>query len=269
MAEVAIVISVNKNPQIYRHGPLGTFIVPPKTEKGIGMLIIREMGEIQDMGSNQTRRSEPIPAKKLALDLIKSFSILNGKGEQLGLLLCAADPDVPKALARAEQEERDYLAVNPGKLEQEKNPVTKVLELSKSFHPKVEDQKIKLSEAVQRERLKFEAECRKLVTAEEIRTAETNLTSYYQRLCRDADRMWSIESERREINLQHQEAAAELHYEKPWASSPQAHQDCPACGMAVKREVAICSHCNAVLDDEKAKKFKVGPYAPQFAQAAK
>jgi hypothetical protein len=34
--------------------------------------------------------------------------------------------------------------------------------------------------------------------------------------------------------------------------------DCPACGEKVKPGVAVCRHCSAILDDEKAAKHGLG-----------
>src|ERR1700689_2983607 len=100
MAEASIVINVKNQPHIYSKGPLGIFKVPEADENGFGMLVVRPMGEIQDIGSMQSRGNEPTPALKLCKD------ILGEKGKQMGLLVCKADPDVPKSLEKAEQAER-------------------------------------------------------------------------------------------------------------------------------------------------------------------
>ncbi len=37
--------------------------------------------------------------------------------------------------------------------------------------------------------------------------------------------------------------------------------DCPACGEKVKTGVAVCKHCHAILDAEKAAQHGLGPSA--------
>src|SRR5271156_483202 len=98
MPEVAIIINVRKEAHLYRRGPLGTYIVPPMEEGKFGFLVVRSEAEIQDIGSGgQSRRRDLIPAKKICLDII------GAKGKDMGLLICEAELDVPKAVERAEQ----------------------------------------------------------------------------------------------------------------------------------------------------------------------
>ena len=49
-----------------------------------------------------------------------------------------------------------------------------------------------------------------------------------------------------------------LGVEREWAYVPMRMNDCPACGEKVKQGVAVCKHCAAILDAEKAAKHGLG-----------
>ena len=40
--------------------------------------------------------------------------------------------------------------------------------------------------------------------------------------------------------------------EREWAYVPMRMADCPACGEKIKSGVAVCKHCHAILNAEKA-----------------
>jgi len=262
MAEVALIINVNKKDFIYRRGPLGTYVVPGKGKGKFGLLIVRPMGEVQDIGGNQVRRGEPVPPAKLCKD------ILGEKGLKMGLLVCAAEPDEPRSLLKAEAIERDYLEEHPGKVEQTKNARLKMM-MSETVRSQREIETIeKNALKVEEETIAFREHCEKLVKASEIAEAVKNLTAYYQSLCQEGDTLWAVENTRREIGLHHQDAAVEMGYEPPWASTPGMKMDCPACGAKIKPDVAICLRCEAVVNDAKARQFKVGPYKVLATQPA-
>jgi hypothetical protein len=125
----------------------------------------------------------------------------------------------------------------------------------------------KLSARVQEEREKFDAACRKMVKPGEVAKAQSIREQYCKDLCREADGYYDVENMRKEIQAHHQEAAREIGYEAEWCKQLSVREDCPACGQKVKKGVAICAHCGAVLDDKKAREFKVGPYAQQAQPA--
>jgi hypothetical protein len=259
--EVAMVINVAARPHTCSRGPLGTYTVPGMTDGEFGLLVVRPEAEIQDIGGGQTRRGDRIPSRKLAADII------GAEGEKRGMHICSAEPDVPASLERAENEERAFLASNPGELSNRLNQISKMREFKTVRDPDERKQMEKLSARVQEEREKFDAACRKMVQPKEVLATQGRLTAYYQSLVKEADRLWAREATKSEVNEHHKEAAIALGYEPPWNYTPGVSEDCPACGQKVKKGVAICAHCNAILDDKKAREFKVGPYAQQAQPA--
>ena len=70
--------------------------------------------------------------------------------------------------------------------------------------------------------------------------------------------MWARGHSFREISDLHRRAAIALGVEREWAYVPTRMAECPACGERVKPEVAVCKHCGAILDAEKAAKHGLG-----------
>src|SRR5271155_2186521 len=91
-------------------------------------------------------------------------------------------------------------------------------------------------------------------TAEELAAAATRRDDYYQRLVSEGDTMWARGHSFREISDLHRRAAIALGIEREWAYVPMRMAECPACGEKVKPGVAVCRHCRAILDAEKAAK---------------
>ena len=98
-------------------------------------------------------------------------------------------------------------------------------------------------------------------TAEELAAAVARRDAYYQKLIGEGDVMWARGHSFREISDLHRRAAIALGVEREWAYVPMRMNDCPACGEKVKPSVAVCKHCGAILDAEKAAKH--GLSAPQ------
>jgi uncharacterized OB-fold protein len=69
--------------------------------------------------------------------------------------------------------------------------------------------------------------------------------------------MWARGHSYREISDMHRRAALSLGVERDWAFVPQKLIECPVCGEKVKPQVAVCKHCKAVLDPEKAAKHGI------------
>lgn len=88
-----------------------------------------------------------------------------------------------------------------------------------------------------------------LASAREIRDA------WHQQLVAEADEMWARGHSYREISDMHRRAALAMKVEREWAYVPQRSVDCPACGEKLRPGVAICKHCNAVLDAARAAKY--------------
>ena len=90
--------------------------------------------------------------------------------------------------------------------------------------------------------------------AEELSTARERRDAFYHRLIGEGDTMWARGHSFREISDLHRRAAISLGVEREWAYVPMRMSDCPACGEKVKQGVAVCRHCAAILDAEKAAK---------------
>lgn len=95
-------------------------------------------------------------------------------------------------------------------------------------------------------------------TAEELASAAVRRDAFYQRLVTDGDTMWARGHSFREISDLHRRAAIALGIEREWAYVPIRMVECPACGEKVKPGVAVCKHCGAILDEEKASKHGLG-----------
>ena len=87
---------------------------------------------------------------------------------------------------------------------------------------------------------------------EELATATERRNRYYQGLIAEGDMMWARGHSYREISDLHRRAAISLGVEREWAYVPMRTVECPVCGEKVKAGVAVCRHCQAILDREKA-----------------
>jgi hypothetical protein len=93
---------------------------------------------------------------------------------------------------------------------------------------------------------------------QELAASTLRRDTYYHRLVSDGDTMWARGHSFREISDLHRRAAIALGVEREWAYVPTRMAECPACGERVKPEVAVCKHCGAILDAEKAAKHGLG-----------
>jgi hypothetical protein len=89
-------------------------------------------------------------------------------------------------------------------------------------------------------------------TSEELAAAVARRDAYYHRLIAEGDTLWARGHSFREISDLHRRAAIAIGAEREWAYVPMRLSDCPACGEKVKSGVAVCKHCGAILDAEKA-----------------
>ena len=89
---------------------------------------------------------------------------------------------------------------------------------------------------------------------DEVECAAARRDAFYHRLISDGDTMWARGHSYREISDLHRRAAIQLGVEREWAYVPIKVSECPACGEKIKTGVAICKHCHAILDSEKAAK---------------
>lgn len=84
--------------------------------------------------------------------------------------------------------------------------------------------------------------------------------AWYRQLVTEADEMWARGHSYREISDMHRRAVMAMKLEREWAYVPQRSVECPACGETLKAGVALCKHCGATLDaDRAAKYFPNGP----------
>lgn len=93
---------------------------------------------------------------------------------------------------------------------------------------------------------------------EELAAAVARRDAYYHRLIAEGDIMWARGHSFREISDLHRRATLALGIEREWAYVPVKMSECPACGEKVKSGVAVCKHCSAILDAEKAAKHGLG-----------
>jgi hypothetical protein len=98
-------------------------------------------------------------------------------------------------------------------------------------------------------------------TPEELAAAIMRRDAYYHRLITEGDTLWARGHSFREISDLHRRAAMAIGAEREWAYVPMRLSDCPACGEKVKTGVAVCKHCRAILNPEKAAQHGLGPGA--------
>ena len=104
-------------------------------------------------------------------------------------------------------------------------------------------------------------------TAEELTASSARRDAYYHRLIADGDTLWARGHSFREISDMHRRAAIALGVEREWAYVPTRTSECPACGEKIKIGVAVCKHCHAILDAEKAAKHGLGAASSAAAEA--
>ena len=102
-------------------------------------------------------------------------------------------------------------------------------------------------------------------TSEELVAATARRDAFYHRLIGEGDTLWARGHSFREISDMHRRAALALGVEREWAYVPMRMSECPACGEKVKSGVAVCKHCHAILDAEKAAQHGLAQSAPATA----
>lgn len=256
MSQAAIIINVSDQPQVHSNGLSGTWIVQGRSGKeDFAMLVVYPTIEIQDIG-DQRRVNHLLKAKPIAIDIVGLLSDAAAHGigekggkEKWGLLLCEAEPDLPKDLLAAWEEEIDFLNDNPPDVKYRRDPKTKANVATNIEPESVKERKEELSFRVQELRLKFESECRKLVQESEVSRAKRSMLIHDQMLVATADRMWARPSEQANINELHRAACTRLGQERPWSYIPQQLIDCPGCGGKIKENVLTCGHCGGWLSE--------------------
>ncbi len=101
----------------------------------------------------------------------------------------------------------------------------------------------------------------------ELRDAALRRDAYFYEQVEQADALYARAPNRPElISDVQRRAARQLGLDRPWLVKIAPMQDCPVCGDPVKVGVAMCRHCGAVLDAEKAARYSV--HAPAGVSAA-
>lgn len=256
MSQAALIINVSDQSQIHSNGLSGTWhVVGRKKDENFSLLTVYPTMEIQDIG-DQRKATHWLKAMPLALDIIgaRSDAAAHGVGvrgskEKWGLLICEAEPDVPKSLLEAIEVEAEFLTLNRPEVRYKRDAVTKANVAINVYEPGIADSLIKLSERVQGERVEFENECRRLVQKSEVARAKMALRSEDQRLVAEADRMWARPQEQQNINELHRMSCARLGQERPWCYLAQQLVDCPGCGKAIKENILSCPYCGGWLEE--------------------
>jgi hypothetical protein len=257
MSQASIIINVSGQDHLHSNGLSGTWIVPAKkSDEQFGILVVYPTAEIQDIGDSR-KTVHWLKAKPLALDIVGMRSDaaahgvgLSGNKEKWGLLLCEAEPDLPKELLDAQEAEMEYLNAHPPDIKMRVDPISKATVATNLYNsePGEFDKRVELALTIQLLKEQFVADCRKLVSTAEIAKAKRNRQQECQRLIAEADRMWARPAEQANINELHRNACTELGQERVWCYTPKQLVPCPACAGMIPEGVITCSHCGGILD---------------------
>ena len=247
MQDARIVINVSDVDYSHHNGLAGNYVVPA-AQKGeqFGMLVIYNAREVQDVGNQKTTEHWPT-STSVGKDVTGDNSdatahVLGARGgaQKWGILLCEANPDIPRELLEAEQEQIQFLNTNRPEIKQRRDPQTKMMLAVTIWPPELKNHVEELSANVSRLRSKYLAECRKLVTKEEVARAKKNMQAEDARLVAEGDVLWNgNELSKRNISELHKGACRRLGQTRPWSYSPEQLVDCPGCGAK------MFSRCNA------------------------
>jgi hypothetical protein len=98
-------------------------------------------------------------------------------------------------------------------------------------------------------------------TKEELDAAKAKLTQTMVELVAQADKIaMQGPLEAKNIGEHHRKAAKFLNQKRDWSEVSGQLDQCPACFESINPGSAVCKHCEAVLDDDRARKFRLGPY---------
>jgi hypothetical protein len=247
MAQASIIINVSELEFTHYNGLSGQHVVPSKKpDEQFGILIVYPTPEIQDIG-DERRTIHWLKSTPLAKDIAGMRSD-DGNYTRFGVLLCEAEPELSKELLKAIEDEIEFLNENPPdvKYKKQKDGIMGAINVESD---EVKREKVRLSNAVQKFRQKFERECRSLVTREEVAKARQTMLSTYAQLVSDGDTLWAgNEIDRRNISELAKRACRALGLERPWCYAPVQQFPCPGCGKPCRENVITCGSCGAVFD---------------------
>lgn len=255
MSQAALVINITEEEHQVALGLAGQHVIPGKKPKEkFALLVIYPTVEIQDVGENR-RVNHLLKAVPIARDIagLTSDATAHSMGQRggrakWGVIMCAAQPDLPKELLEAMDNEIEFLNANPPDVKYRRDPITKATVAVNIEDDATKKEKIRLSYAVRDLRKEFEMECAELVTNEELQEAKKALQQEDQRLVAEGDRMWARPEEHKNINELHRKACIRLGQERPWCYIALQLIDCPGCGGKVKENILLCPHCQGWLD---------------------
>ncbi|HEX3156796.1 MAG TPA: zinc ribbon domain-containing protein [Candidatus Angelobacter sp.] len=257
MSQAKIIINVSAEEHSHSNGLSGTLVVPAKTaNEEFAMLVVYPTPEIQDIG-DQRKTVHWLKAGPLAMDVVGLRSDAaahtmgsTGTKEKWGLLLCEAEPDVPKELLSAQELEIEFLDDNAPDYKMRKDKKSGAIVQVDVSPVEIQERKSELSAAVETLRKKFERHCRTLVQAKEVALAKKNLLKEDARLVAEGDAYWAgNEQDKKNINAIHRRACIRMGQERPWCYVPQNLIDCPGCGAKIKENILSCPHCAGFLDE--------------------
>lgn len=251
MAQARIIINVSDQEHSHSNGLSGTWTVPAKQpNEQFGQLVIYDRSEIQDLGENRrTQNHDWANAPELAKSIMGIGSHAGSK-EKWGLLLCEAEPDLPRELEKAIAEETAYLNKHVPQAVFVKDQESGALVATNKELESVTRRKQDLSDLVQELRRAFEKDCRKLVQKSEVVRASTNLLLEDQRMIAQGDQIWAgPEPGRINISELHKNACIRLGQQRPWCYIPQQLVACPGCGAMIKENILSCPQCTGWLDE--------------------
>src|SRR5258708_5413262 len=211
MSQARIIINVSNEDHAHANGLSGTWVVnAKKPNEDFGVLVVFPVPEIQGVGDRR-KTVHWLKASPLAMDIVglRSDACAHAPGspgtkEKWGLLLCEAEPDVPKELLQAQEVEIEYLNENPPDYKSRKDNKSGAIVQIDVSPLEVQQKKVELSERVQSLRRSFEGQCRKMVAKAEVIRARENLSREDARLISEADSIYAgPETGRANINEIH------------------------------------------------------------------
>src|SRR6266550_2493730 len=249
MAQASLIINLSDIPFTHGNGLSGQHVIPAKQpDEEFALLVVYPTPEIQDIG-DERRTVHWLKSTPLAKDICGMRSE-DGKYTRLGVLFCNAEPDLPKELLTAIEEEIELLNDNPPDVKYRKTKEG-VMAAINVEEPDVRKAKIRLSATVQKERQKFEKYCRTLITKEEVALARRTMLETAAKLVSDGDTLWAgNEMDRRNISELAKWGCRLLGLERPWCYQAVQQFPCPGCGKPCRQDVITCGSCGAVFDRE-------------------
>ena len=257
MSQAAIIINVSDQVHMHHNGISGQFSVPGRKEgEQFGILVVFPTPETQDIGDNK-KTTHWLKALPIAKDVIglRSDSAAHGFGdtgtkEKWGLYLCEAEPDLPKVLLKAVEDEMEYLSKKRPRYAYEKDEESGAMCVIDISAESVQTKKRELSAQVEKLRNEFIEEFKGLVQKKEVLKAKQRMQQEDQRLVSEGDRMWATEKEKNNVNELHRNACTRLGQERPWCYIPLQLVDCPGCGAKIKEDIITCPACGGLLEFE-------------------